>query len=284
MSNLWEDFEVMLRAQIDNDRDSVGGSGIPEVTFRQLPFAEHRTFAKRSHVKDRKGFDMTYFGSTRVVDQASAHSLPLTVAGRHTALNPTDSTHGKPKSFGFEFPVLTKESGKQRIAAVSSVESPLRRVRIRLRTPPSSLRKPRVSGTTSNRAFLRGFPASQFPDFGLCGRSRILVAVFGASSPPPKIPFPAAVVQREVRPQWKPQFGLCTAVTRDGQRRGYSGLRPSASNCRLHSVGGSRSRSMLMPRGRRPSMPALARFGARKASEQLGYQPVDRNPWPHQCA
>jgi len=85
----------MLRAQIDNDRDSVGGSGIPEVTFRPLPFAEHRTFAKRSHVKDRKGFDMTYFGSTRVVDQASAHSLPqvFTVAGRHIALNPTDSTH-----------------------------------------------------------------------------------------------------------------------------------------------------------------------------------------------
>src|SRR5712671_3500282 len=75
----------MLRAQIDKDRDSVGGSGIPEVTFRPLPFAEHRTFAKRSHVKDRKGFDMTYFGSTRVVDQASAHSLPrvFTVAGRH---------------------------------------------------------------------------------------------------------------------------------------------------------------------------------------------------------
>ena len=67
----------MLRAQIDNDRASVGGSGIEEVTFRPLSFAEHRTFAKRSHVKDRKGFDMTYFGSTRVVDQASAHSLQL---------------------------------------------------------------------------------------------------------------------------------------------------------------------------------------------------------------
>src|SRR6266404_4782625 len=77
----------MLRAQIDNDRDSVGGSGIPEVTFRPLPFAEYRTFAKPSHVKDRKGFDMTYIGSTRVVDQASAHSLPLAVAGRHTALS-----------------------------------------------------------------------------------------------------------------------------------------------------------------------------------------------------
>jgi len=84
----------MLRAQIDNDRDSVGGSGIEEVTFRPLSFVEHRTFAKRSHVKHRKVFDMTYIGSTRVVDQASAHSLPLTVAGRHIALNPTDSTHG----------------------------------------------------------------------------------------------------------------------------------------------------------------------------------------------
>src|SRR5258708_40346251 len=101
----------------------------------------------------------------------------------------------KTKSFGFELPVLTKESGKQRIAAVSSVESPLRRVRIRLRTPPSSLRKPRVSGTTPNRAFLRGFPATQFPDFGLCVRSRILVMIFGALSPHPKIPFPAAVVE-----------------------------------------------------------------------------------------
>src|SRR5258706_10544793 len=96
MSNLQEDFEVMLRAQIDNDRDSVGGAGIEEVTFRPLSFAEHRTFAKRSHVKDRKGFDMTYFGSTRVVDQASAYSLPriFTAAGRHIARNPTDSTHG----------------------------------------------------------------------------------------------------------------------------------------------------------------------------------------------
>src|SRR5258705_11901707 len=84
-----------------NDRDSVGGSGILEVTFRPLSFVEHRTFAKRSHVKHRKVFDMTYIGSTRVVDQASAHSLPLTVAGRHIALavagrhlNPTNSTHG----------------------------------------------------------------------------------------------------------------------------------------------------------------------------------------------
>ena len=36
--------------------------------------------------------------------------------------------------------------------------------------PPSSLRKPRVSGTTPNRAFLRGFPATPFPDSCLCER------------------------------------------------------------------------------------------------------------------
>ena len=69
----------------------------------------------------------------------------------------------------------------------------------RLRPPPPSLRKPRVSGTTSNRAFLRAFLATQFPDSGLCGRSRILVAAFGALSLHPEIPFPAAVVEREVR-------------------------------------------------------------------------------------
>jgi len=70
--------------------------------------------------------------------------------------------------------------------------------------PPSSLRKPRVSRTRSNRAFLRGFPAAQFPDSGLCGRPRILVAVFGALSPHPKIPFPAVGLEREVRPRFAP--------------------------------------------------------------------------------
>jgi hypothetical protein len=53
-----------------------------------------------------------------------------------------------------------------------------------------------------------------------------------------------------------------------GSRR-YSGLSPSASNCRLHSAGGSRSRSTPMPRGRRPSTAALTRPGARKASEMV---------------
>ena len=58
-----------------------------------------------------------------------------------------------------------------------------------------------------------------------------------------------------------PQFGTL------GRCCSYSGLSPSASNCWLHSVGGSRSRSMPMPRGRRPSTAALTRLGARKASE-----------------
>ena len=70
--------------------------------------------------------------------------------------------------------------------------------------PPSSLRKPHVSDTTPNRAFLRGFSATQFPDFGLCRRSRILVAGFGALSPHLKIPFPAVGLEREVRPRFAP--------------------------------------------------------------------------------
>jgi hypothetical protein len=56
------------------------------------------------------------------------------------------------------------------------------------------------------------------------------------------------------------------AITKMAQGT-YCGLSPSASNCRLHSVGGSRSRSTPMPRGRRPSTAALTRLGARKASE-----------------
>src|SRR5258705_6531864 len=60
-----------------------------------------------------------------------------------------------------------------------------------LRTPPPSLRKPRVCSTTPNRAFLRGFPTTHFSDFGLCGRSRVSGTILGALSPHPKIPFPA---------------------------------------------------------------------------------------------
>jgi hypothetical protein len=66
-------------------------------------------------------------------------------------------------------------------------------------------------------------------------------------------------------------------------RCSYSGLSPSASNCRLHSVGGSRRRSMPMPRGRWPSTAALTRFGARKASHGVdGVKQSDlRHREPH---
>src|SRR5258706_1716641 len=96
------------------------------------------------------------------------------------------------------------------------------------------------------------------------------MAIFGDLSPHPKIPFPAAglgtksgrpcsVIPRLRRGNW----GIF------GRRGNYSGLSPSASNCRLHSVGGSRSRSMPMPRGKRPSTAALTRLVARKASEMV---------------
>jgi hypothetical protein len=53
------------------------------------------------------------------------------------------------------------------------------------------------------------------------------------------------------------------------RRCSYSGFSPSISNCRRHSEGGSRSRSIPMPRGRRPSTAALTRLGVRKASEMV---------------
>jgi hypothetical protein len=49
---------------------------------------------------------------------------------------------------------------------------------------------------------------TQFPDSGLCGRSRILVAAFGALSLHPEIPFPAAVVEREVGPHCTWNFDI----------------------------------------------------------------------------
>jgi len=65
-----------------------------------------------------------------------------------------------------------------------------------------------IAQTDTNRsppgAFLRGFPATHFLDFGLCGRSRIFVAIFDALSLHPKIPFPATGIEPEVRPQLPP--------------------------------------------------------------------------------
>jgi hypothetical protein len=79
--------------------------------------------------------------------------------------------------------------------------------------PPSSLRKPHISDTTPNRAFLRGFPATHFLDLGLRGRLSVLAAIFGTLSLHPKIPFPAAGIEPEVRPQCHPQRGKLKAVT-----------------------------------------------------------------------
>ena len=87
-----------------------------------------------------------------------------------------------------------------------------RPVRIRLRTPPSSPCKPRVSGKAPNRAFLRGFPATQFPDFCLCERSPILVAIFGGLSPHPKIPFPASGSGTKSGRTCSRNSAFCTAV------------------------------------------------------------------------
>src|SRR5260370_38136722 len=70
----------------------------------------------------------------------------------------------------------------------------------------SSLRKPPFPESTPNRAFLRGFPTTHFPDFCLCERSPILVAIFGGLSPHPKIPFPAAGFGHKIRPHLQPQF------------------------------------------------------------------------------
>ena len=85
----------------------------------------------------------------------------------------------------------------------------------------------------------------------------------------PKIPFPAAGFEREVGGRRKTGLWVlhCHIGIIGPERRSYSGLSPSASNCRLHSEGRSRSRSIPTPRGRRPSTAALIRFGAREARE-----------------
>jgi hypothetical protein len=118
------------------------------------------------------------------------------------------------------FPAPTSETGSM-TGGGSSVCARL--------PPPSSLRKPQVFRATPNRAFLRGFPATHFRDFGLCGRSSILMAILGALSPHPKIPFPAAVAEHELGPHCTRNSDFRAVVIRDfGTRRcGYSGLSPA---------------------------------------------------------
>jgi len=79
--------------------------------------------------------------------------------------------------------------------------------------PPSSPYKPRVSDVTPNRAFLRGFSATDFPDLGLCERWRSLVSIFGALSPHPKIPFPAAGLEARSSTALRPQICGCDKIT-----------------------------------------------------------------------
>src|SRR5258705_6630315 len=134
---------------------------------------------------------------------------------------------------------------------------------------PGALRKPHVSDTTPNRAFRRGFPATHFLDFGLCRRSRILVAILALCLCIQKFRSRQPGFEHEVGPH-RTRNSRLLGRRNSGPSAGaaaYSGLSPSASNCRLHSVGGSRSRSTPMPRGRRPSTAALTRLGARKAIE-----------------
>jgi hypothetical protein len=136
--------------------------------------------------------------------------------------------------------------------------------------PPSSVRKPYDSGSPPNSAFCAGFPATHLPGFGLCRRWRILVGFLSPclciqkfrSGGEARAATPAALAPGSLIPG-PPALGIL------GWPCSYSGLSPSASNCRLHSVGGSRSRSMPMPRGRRASTAALTRLGARKASEMV---------------
>jgi hypothetical protein len=142
---------------------------------------------------------------------------------------------------------------------------------MRLRTPPPSPCKPHYSETTPNRPFLRGFlpldssifVSARVRPFGwrflaLC----LCIQKFRSRRP---------VLGAKPEPHMRPRFQLlgCCLIRRLRECRSYSGLSPSASNCRLHSAGGSRSRSMPMPRGRRPSTAALISLGARKASEMV---------------
>jgi hypothetical protein len=78
-----------------------------------------------------------------------------------------------------------------------------------------SLRKPHVSGTTPNRAFLRGFSATHFPEFSLYRRSRILVTIFGAPSLHPKIPFPAAGLRAKFERTCGRNSDVWATATRD---------------------------------------------------------------------
>src|SRR5258706_5339804 len=84
------------------------------------------------------------------------------------------------------------------------------------RVPGSSpLRKPHVSDTTPNRAFLRGFPATHFLDFGLCRRSRILVAILALCLCIQKFRSRQPGFEHEVGPHCTRNSDFWAAVIRD---------------------------------------------------------------------
>gem|GEM_PF-5675752 len=62
---------------------------------------------------------------------------------------------------------------------------------------------------------------------------------------------------------------LCRRPVTFGVLATYTRARPSLANCWDHSAGGSRSSAIPMPLGRRPSMAAVMRAGARKAIESV---------------
>ena len=53
-----------------------------------------------------------------------------------------------------------------------------------------------------------GFPATQFPEFCLRGRSAVFMTILGCLFLYPKIPFPAAVLEREIWTALNPEFRL----------------------------------------------------------------------------
>jgi len=128
-----------------------------------------------------------------------------------------------------------------------------------------------ISSQVQIGRFVPGFALPVSGPFGLCGRVLSLAAISAALSPHPKIPFLADKAQApDIRlVGGEPDFG---GVANGGcfcDVRYCCGFNPSASNCQLHSAGRSRSRAMLMPRGRRPSTAARTSLGARKASEMV---------------
>jgi DNA modification methylase len=140
-----------------------------------------------------------------------------------------------------------------------------------LAAPPRSPFEPGNFQPGSDSPLCAGISAIGSGPFSLCGQSVSLVAILAALSPHPKIPFLAD------RP-WRSKPATFATLEPDlggidpgggGGVRYCCGLSPSASNCRLHSAGASRSRSMLMPRGRRPSTAARTSLGARNASEMV---------------